>query len=186
MDGSTSILNPAQEDELLVRLRDGSRAARDAAFAELVSHFRRPLLGMCLNLTGDPADAEDALQDVLLAVHRGLRRFRGEARLSTWIYRIAVRVALRVKSHRRSHVPLDQDLPAPRNPDPVARRERAQQIHRAVARLPAEHRVVLTLFAVRGLRHREIAEVVGIPEGTVWSRLHHARRKLAAELGDVR
>jgi RNA polymerase sigma-70 factor (ECF subfamily) len=72
--------------------------------------------------------------------------------------------------------------PAVETPDPALRRERGSQVAAALARLSAEHRTVIALFSLDGLSHREIAETLGIPEGTVWSRLHLARKKLAAEL----
>ena len=139
------------------------------------------VLSLCLHLTGSPGDAEDAAQEVFLAVFRDLPKFRGESRLSTWIYRIAVRTAFRVKAKRPRTVPLDLES-ATETPDPALQRERSRHLARALANLSAEHRTVLALFALDGLSHREIAETLGIPEGTVWSRLHLARKKLAAEL----
>ncbi len=150
----------------------------DEVFAE--THGR--VLGLCLHLTGNRADAEDAAQETYLAVHRALRRFRGDCRVSTWVYRIAIRAALRVKARRgRERMPWSRiRRHEPR--DPALDRERSRQIRRALSRLSFEHRTVLALFSLDGLSHREIAETLGIPEGTVWSRLHLARKKLAAEL----
>jgi RNA polymerase sigma-70 factor (ECF subfamily) len=149
----------------------------DAVYAE----HRSRVLGLCLHVVGNAADAEDAVQEALLAVHSGLPRFRGECLLSTWIYRIALRTALRVRARRPRTIPLDfEPSHEPRNP--ALDRERSRQVHVALSRLTAEHRAVLALFSLDGLSHREIAETLGIPEGTVWSRLHLARKKLAAEL----
>ena len=144
---------------------------------------RERLFALCLHVTGNAADAEDALQEAFLDVHRGLRLFRGEARASTWVYRIALRAALRVKARRRPAGPLDPETPGPGGAGALEARADARRVAEAMARLPAEHRAVLALFALEGLRHGEIADVLGVPEGTVWSRLHAARRRLAAELG---
>lgn len=149
----------------------------DTVFAE--THGR--VLGLCLHLTGNLADAEDAAQETYLAVTKALAKFRREARVSTWVYRIAIRSALRVKARRPAVEPLDME-PASEPRNPALDRERSRQLRRALSRLSFEHRTVLALFSLDGLSHREIAGTLGIPEGTVWSRLHLARKKLAVEL----
>jgi RNA polymerase sigma-70 factor (ECF subfamily) len=169
------------ESALLIRARDQSAGEREAAFNEVFDAFRGRVLSLCLHLTGSPSDAEDAAQEVFLVVFRGLPKFRGESRLSTWIYRIAVRIAFRVKAKHPRTAPLDLE-PAVDTPDPALQRERSRHIALALDRLSADHRTVLALFSLDGLSHREIAETLGIPEGTVWSRLHLARKKLTAEL----
>jgi RNA polymerase sigma-70 factor (ECF subfamily) len=160
--------------------------SRDAAFGELFTEYRARVFALCFHLVGHAADAEDALQETFFAVHRGLPGFRGEAHLSTWIYRIALRVALRVKSRRPKHEANDRGNPAAEPAvtpeDPVIARERRADLTAALGRLPAEQQTVLSLFAVEGIPQKEIAAILGIPEGTVWSRLSAARRRLAAEL----
>jgi RNA polymerase sigma-70 factor (ECF subfamily) len=176
---STDALAP----ELAARL--ASADGRAAFVHELFVAHRARVLAIGLHVTGSRAEAEDALQETFLAAHRALAGFRGEASPSTWLYRIALRTALAVRARRRRTEPLAEavvdDAPGP---DRAAEsRLEAARLARAVDRLPAEHRAVLTLFAVDGLRHAEIAAVLGVPEGTVWSRLHAARRALARELG---
>lgn len=117
-----------------------------------------------------------------MSVHRALPSFRGESRLSTWIYRIAIRAALEHRARRRSTEPLDPELPGPSEEDELMARDRARRLLLAMEKLSVEHRTVLSLFAVEGLSHKEIAEILGVPEGTVWSRLNGARRRLTAEL----
>src|SRR5262249_20912292 len=119
-------------------------------------------------------------------VYRTLPNFRGDSKIATWIYAIAVRIALRHKGRRtRTPKPLDFDPVAPRSENPAVARERSERLANALLRLSVEHRAVISLFAVEGLSHKEVAKVLGVPEGTVWSRLHLARKKLASELGDV-
>jgi RNA polymerase sigma-70 factor, ECF subfamily len=174
-------LEPAAEAALLAEVR--RPAGRDVAFRALFEAYRAPVLALCLHLTGTSADAEDATQEIFLAVHSALPRFRGESRLTTWIYRIALRTALRTRARRRPSEPLDPELPGAGGEEAMGARLDARRLAAALARLPAEQRAVLSLFALEGLGHREIADILGVPEGTVWSRLHGARKRLAAELG---
>ena len=171
-------LSAAEEAEVLAGIRSGG-AARRAASEMLCRGLREPLLGLCLHLTGRRADAEDATQEALVAVDRGLPSFRGEARLTTWAYRIAVRAALSTRARRRDGEPVDPETPGRGGEGEMVARDEARRVAAALSRLPAEPRVVLSLFAVEGLAHAEIAEILGLPVGTVWSRLHAARRMLA-------
>ena len=150
-------------------------------FEDVFAAHRGQVFSLSFGLTGDRADAEDATQETFLAVLRALPGFRGECRISTWVYRIAIRSALRVRARRPRTESLEFE-PAGESRDPALVSERARQVRKALARLTADHRAVLALFSLDGLSHREIAETLGIPEGTVWSRLHLARKKLAAEL----
>src|SRR5690606_26272444 len=127
--------------------------------------------------------AEDAVQETFLAVQRALPGFRGEAQLSTWVYRIAVTTSLTARTRSRRHAavelnPEHRDPGAPMDEAVDARRRHAK-LAQAMGRLSEEHRTVLTLFALEGVGHREIAEVLDSKEGTVWSRLHLARKRLA-------
>ncbi len=168
----------ADRDALAAPASNGST---EASFEAVFEESRRRVLGLCLHLTGNREDAEDAAQETFLAVHKSLSRFRGDCRISTWVYRIAIRAALRVKAKRAATESLDVE-PSSSPADPALEKERASQLRRALSRLTFEHRTVLALFSLDGLSHREIAKTLGIPEGTVWSRLHLARKKLEAEL----
>jgi RNA polymerase sigma-70 factor (ECF subfamily) len=181
---NAAALTPAEEEALISRLRARTAPEREAAFSSLFKRLREPVLALCLQMAGSRGDAEDALQETFIAVHRLLPDFRGEARLTTWIYRIAVRVALRIKCRVRWTQPLGNE-PHPsseRLDDEVGARREANATLAAMARLPAQMRAVLVLFALDGMPHKEIADVLGVPEGTVWSRLHQARKRLVAEL----
>lgn len=150
---------------------------------EIFETYRGPLLSLCLHLTGNRQDAEDAAQETFVAVFNGLSKFRGDAQLSTWIYRIAIRTAIRIKARHRSHEELEEVPDAAVGvEEQIIDRERMRILERALARLPLEQRSVLALFSIEGLSHKEIAATLGIPEGTVWSRLSNARKRLAAEM----
>jgi RNA polymerase sigma-70 factor (ECF subfamily) len=158
-------------------------------FEDLYRAERARVLALCLHITGRRADAEDAVQEAFLAAHRALPSFRGEALASTWLYRIALRAALRVKARSRAAEafgPIDPELPGADGMEEALAREEGRLLARALDGLSADHRALLSLFAVEGLSHRQIAAVLGVPEGTVWSRLHAARTRLAEALDGLR
>ncbi len=169
------------EEELLVSLRSDTPSEKAEAFRTLVEQLERPLFSLCLRILGSRAAAEDALQDVFLTIHSGLPRFRGDSSISTWAYRIATRIAIRQRTRAGAWTEIDDettqgaDLPATATVD-------ARLALSAIAKLPTKHRVVLALFAIDGLTHKEIADILGVPEGTVWSRLHNARKSVMEEL----
>jgi RNA polymerase sigma-70 factor (ECF subfamily) len=169
------------DDDLLARFRAATGADRDAAFEQIFHVHRGRVFALCQRLCGNRALAEDAFQETFLDVYRGLRGFRGEAQLGTWIYRIAMRTALRLRARTPAPVepeaePADGTAPL----DALDARARARRVQAAIDALPAEQRTVIALFAVDGLSHGEIAEILGVPEGTVWSRLHKARKAIAS------
>jgi RNA polymerase sigma-70 factor (ECF subfamily) len=178
------MLDPERERMLVAMARDGDQPAREAAFQEIFTALRRPVFALCRNLTGNATEAEDVLQEVFLAVYRALPRFRGDSQLSTWIHRIAIRTALRssARGRRRATIPLETEPVAPVKGDPLVAAELIASFRAALAGLPFRERVVLSLFSVEGLSHAEIAEILGIPVGTVWSRLHKARKRLLRAL----
>jgi RNA polymerase sigma-70 factor, ECF subfamily len=162
---------------------------RSGAFEDIFRAHRGQVYALCLRLCGgDHMLADDALQETFLEVYKGLHGFRGESQLGTWIYRVAMRTTLRVRARHRPPIEAGfspvgdaaMDAPGP-HADAVAR-ENARAVQAALDALPAEQLTVVALFAVDGLGHAAIAQILGIPEGTVWSRLHKARKALAAAL----
>jgi RNA polymerase sigma-70 factor, ECF subfamily len=176
-------LECAREAALLTTIREGSRDASEHAFREVFLALRENVFALCLHLTGNRTEAEDALQEVFWAVHRGLRGFRGESRLSTWVHRIAIHTALRTRARRRPMIAQEASTVSASPEDLAARREDIDRVRYALDRLSSEHRTVLSLFAIDGLSHQEIADILGVPKGTVWSRLHLARTRLREEMG---
>jgi RNA polymerase sigma-70 factor (ECF subfamily) len=175
---STLATSPIPDDELVDRCRMGDTAA----WRSLYDRYS-PSVHRFISALGIPVEErEDAAQDVFVAVYRSLARFRGEAQLSTWIYRIAARHAVRLGRRRRVReflctLAVREPAPPPA-PDPS---ERASQLHlldRMLNKLNPKKRTVFVLFEIEGLRVDEIARVVGCPENTVWSRLHHARAEM--------
>jgi RNA polymerase sigma-70 factor (ECF subfamily) len=171
--------------EFVARLRAGDRAAFEAL---VVAHQHR-VYGVALRMLGDATEAQDAAQDVFLRAHRALGAFRGEARLSTWLYAITARVCLsrlaggRRPRERRGDGELGQLPDGGPGPEQVLELgELAEALHRAIAELPAERRLVVLLRDVEGLPYEAIAEALALPVGTVRSRLHRARLDLKAKL----
>jgi len=131
----------------------------------------------------DPSRAEDLAQDVFLRIHRGLPYFRGEARLSTWIYRIVVNVCLHDPT-RPPAVPLDDEGGArlrgsgagtDRQFSDLELRDR---IEKAIARLPANYRLLVAAHYLDDVRYEDLAEALQLPLGTVKTQLHRAKRQL--------
>lgn len=143
----------------------------------LFEEQKHRLYGLALRITGRHADAEDVLQETWLAVLRARSGFRGDSKLSTWVYQIALRTALRHKA-RRGHAPLDLDPSAKPSHDRLEDQEALARLLKAMSSLPAEQRIVLALSTLDDMPSSEIAEVLNLPQGTVWSRLHIARTAL--------
>lgn len=181
------MIDPALEGRWLELLRAGG-GGREEALREMLAQLGKPLFQLCLRVAGDATDAEDAVQETFVDVLRGIAGFRGEARLTTWIFRIAIRVATRVRNRRvrRGHASFEAvEWPAASTADPstsAQQRENAARILAAIGRLPAAQRTVLALAALDELPQTEVAAILGVPVGTVYSRLNAARARLRDEL----
>lgn len=172
------------EQELLLRFGRGEPSEREAAFAELHRRLAPGLFSLCRRIVGDPSGAEDALQETFLALHRALPRFRGEARLFTWAYRVALRVAHRhrARQERSRHESLVSE-PGVDDASRVEEAELGDALDRAISSLRPVYREVFSLCCVEGLSRGDVAQILGIPEGTVWTHLHRARKELTRLLG---
>jgi RNA polymerase sigma-70 factor (ECF subfamily) len=178
------LIEPKLEARLTADLR-GGQEERERALSVLFEHTRESLYGIALRMTGRPDLADDAVQETFVGVLRGADGFRGDARLATWLYRIAVRAAMRVSDRsRRPTEPLPEELAVGSHepPEELAQREGAARILAAMAQLPATQRAVLALAALDDLPQTEIAVVLGVPPGTVYSRLHQARERMREAL----
>lgn len=166
-------------EEWLVRR---SKAGDREAFGQIVSRHQTAVYRVVRGILGDPAESEDVTQEVFLKAYASLGRFRGEANLFTWLYRIAVNEALRSRRRRRPQ-PLEEAPEAAVPPAEPAEPEETptlETLRRLLDRLPEDHRTIVVLRDLEGLSYREIAETLEIPLGTVESRLFRARRELRA------
>lgn len=156
----------------------------------MVQQFKKPIYGYVLRLIG-PEDDEDVTQDVFLKAIGALPRFRGEASLETWLFRIATNACrdhLRRKRWQRLlflRKPEDEADPvdaAAAESDPVEESELRSAVRAALRELPARHREIIVLRDVEGFSYEEIAAILGCSAGTVKSRLFYARARLAKRL----
>jgi RNA polymerase sigma-70 factor, ECF subfamily len=165
-------------------LVDKARAGDLGAYEELVRRHRDRIYRIALRMLGDPHDAEDVAQDVVIQLWTALSGFAGSSMFTTWLYRIVVNRCLnRLRSHRDTRPVLDTDPPpAPGAEDTVIAKQRATATVRAIAALPPELRAVLVLHQMEGLSYREVAAITNLSEPTVRGRLHRARMQLLDEL----
>jgi len=176
----------ASDASLVERCRTGDLGA----FEEIYRGHAGKLYGLILRMVGNPADAEDLLQEVFLSAHRKLDGFRGESALGTWLYRLAANHCL---DYLRSRAARTGQLTDAFEDEPVLadggsrgiadRTVDRMDLERAVAQLPEGCRAAFLLHDVEGLEHREVAEALGIAEGTSKSQVHKARLKLRGLLG---
>lgn len=162
---------------------------RRDAFGDLVSRYQARLYNAAIRLVDNPEDAADVVQDAFLNAYQSLHSFKGDAEFFTWLYRIAFNTAISLKRKKRAAVSLDAaGLDGGIEPDDpsdyvkpglaLERSEDERQLQDAIARLSHEHREVLLLKDIEGLKYEDIAEVLGVPIGTIRSRLHRARLEL--------
>lgn len=175
-----------KERELIARAQGGDRAA----FAALVRAHQHEVFTLARRLVGDPHLAADIAQEALIRAWRALPRFRGDSRLSTWLYRITVNTSWthrkRVKRHSASPIEDHTGLAAPEDADhPSVAGEMVDLRHRirqALDDLPEGQRLVVVMKDIQGWSHAEIAEAAGISVTAAKVRLHRARARLARDL----
>ena len=171
---------PRQWELLVMRCQLGDRTA----FAELIAAWQAPLYQYARRMTADDEAARDAVQDVWLRVLRGIHKLRDASRLRPWIFGIARRVLMdRFRALYASPPPTaleDNDVAAESSTDDLE--ADADHLHAGLARLPVVEREVLTLFYLQEQSLAETAEVLGVPVGTVKSRLYRARLLLRRAL----
>lgn len=169
-------MQAGNEPELVERCRRGD----EGAFQELVERYKDLVFALIARTVQDRSRAEDLAQDVFLRIHRGLPYFRGEARLSTWIYRIVSNVCAQ-QSPGAAPISLD---------DPTARVTRAavdrrfndlelrDRLEKAIARLPPHYRLVVAAHYLDGVQYEDLADALNLPLGTVKTQLHRAKQQL--------
>ncbi|MGD8861392.1 MAG: sigma-70 family RNA polymerase sigma factor [Myxococcales bacterium] len=185
----------AEQRRFIERLRRRD----EAAFNELVRRHQQPVFRLLCSMLGDRAEAEDVAQEVFVSVFKAIESFRGDAQLSTWLYRVAVnhgknRIKYLARRARDAQRPLDESVhgePGDGAPGVVGERPDApdhavegKQAHvlmqRALASLDEEQRTLVVLRDLQHLSYDEIQRVTELPIGTVKSRLHRARVALQA------
>jgi RNA polymerase sigma-70 factor (ECF subfamily) len=177
-----------------VRLIDETLGGDAAAFGQLVTRYQDRLYNTVVHVVGSSDTAYDVVQDAFVQAYTKLEKFERASAFYTWLYRIAVNLAI---SRRRREKPMasidqvrevlgnepldDAELPAAQ----LEQRERACQVHQALSALSEEHRTILTLREMEDFSYEQIAEILELPVGTIRSRLHRARMQLRDQLKDV-
>jgi RNA polymerase sigma-70 factor (ECF subfamily) len=153
-------------------------------FEEIVREYQDRIYNLCRYMVGDPQDAQDAAQDAFLKAYRGMKSFKPEASLYTWLYRIAVNTCLDYK-RKTSRTPLTNEcIPEDRpsdDPSPETdceTKEIGEAVQSALQKLPKKLRPAIVLREIDGLSYEEIAEVLNTSVGTVKSRISRAREEL--------
>jgi|SRR5581483_8486405 len=176
----------------LARLDDAALVAEcvagtPGAFDLVVERYRRSVYQICYRFVGNHEDASDLSQEVFLRAFRGLKNFRGQAALSTWLYRIGVNVCLNRVSTKKAldsttGEPIDaMDLVDARHDSPadrLMREERGAQVRAAIAQLPDKQRATLILRTYHEMSHQEIADALGSSVGAVKANFFHALANL--------
>ena len=185
---------PLEDMELIEKVKAGQREA----YGELVKKYQDRVFNTCWRICGHLEDARDLTQEAFLKALENITAFRQQSGFYTWIFRVAVNLALshRRKETRRRTISLDQQADAAgtqaaqlvtslgksaRGDDPVAGADEAEMrgaVLRALNALDADHRAVLVLREIEGMNYREVGEILDLPPGTVRSRLHRARMAL--------
>lgn len=170
-----------------------AQAGDERAFAQIVEHYQRAVFAIAYRMTCDAAAAEDLAQEVFLRAWRKLGTFRPSEPLKPWLLRLATNVCINaLKKRRPIAVPMHADdegdaiEPPSREPDAAeaaSHGELAARLERAIAELPDDYRLIVTLRHVEELSYEEIAEALALPLGTVKVRLFRARERLRRILG---
>ncbi len=169
---------------LISRARGGDREA----FGALVEQYRDNVYRLAYRMCGNAYDADEAAQEAFVAAWRALPNFRGDAKFSTWLYRLTTNAAIDVMRREKRHqtvgdgemVDLADDADSPQ--ETVERTEQQEAVQKALATLSEEYREVLLLRYMEELDYAEIAEVLQLPSGTVKSRINRAKAALKTAL----
>ena len=176
------------DDELVAAARTGD----DRALEQLLRRHHDRIVAVCRQLCRDRSDAEDAAQEAMIAIVRGLDRFDGRSRFSTWAYRVTTNSCLdELRRRRRRPLPVDADAapevaaPGPGPDDEAERTSVRAELATALDTLPEEFRAPLVLRDVADLDYAAIGEILDLPPGTVRSRIARGRARLAEALAQA-
>lgn len=184
---------PLTDKNLIEKTKNGD----NSAFEELVKKYEQKIYNLALRLTSNPEEVGDILQETFLKAYRSLNSFKGEANFSTWLYRIAMNIALMRKRKEKGKIfeSLDRILPTAEgelhkeipdwstNPEAeIENKEVRNILTDALASLPDDYRAVLVLRDIQNLSNKEVSEILKLSIPTVKSRLHRARLFLRNEV----
>ena len=188
-----------EDQELVARVQEGD----NLAFRILYDRYHRRAHAIAFGVVKNKEDAMDIVQDGFVKVHRHIGKFQGSSSFYTWLYRIIMNLSIDHVRRRKNAKGVEYDDRVGREADQVAgdgallprildtnpgktviRRELLEKIQGALDELPDYHRAVIMLREIEGLSYEEMSKVLGVPKGTIMSRLFHARKKMQASLSD--
>ncbi|NUL83232.1 MAG: RNA polymerase sigma factor [Armatimonadetes bacterium] len=168
----------------IAKLRQGDQRA----FERLLEQYREPIFRLAYRIVG-PADADDAAQEAFIKIYRGLPTFRGGSQLNTWLYRVALNACYEYRRRRKVvELPLLAPVEVDKDDDPEKTAMENllwARIEEALDKMDEKHREALILHELQGLTYGEAAKVIGVPVGTVKSRLHYAFQELRRILQEM-
>ena len=190
-----------EEATILLELKAGS----EAAFASLIAQYHQPIYSLVARTVRNPSDAPDLTQEVFIKVFRGIRSFKGESSLRTWIYRIAIHEASNQRRWWRRHCEREVTLESEANPgdedglslletlaeqgaspfEAAAQAELRESVEAALRQVPEPFRTTVVLRDIEGFAYEEIAEILNVHLGTVKSRLMRGRAHLKKHLAHL-
>lgn len=189
----------SEDRELVARVQEGD----NLAFRILYDRYHRRAHAIAFGVVKNKEDAMDIVQDGFVKVHRHIGKFQGSSSFYTWLYRIIMNLSIDHVRRRKNAKGVEYDDRVGREADQVAgdgallprildtnpgktviRRELLEKIQSALDELPEYHRAVIMLREIEGLSYEEMSKVLGVPKGTIMSRLFHARKKMQASLSD--
>jgi RNA polymerase sigma-70 factor, ECF subfamily len=183
-----SVVKPIADLDDPALVAEAVAGNRDA-FDLIVERHRRAVYQVCFRFVNNHEDANDMAQDVFVRAWRGLRNFKGQSALSTWLYRIAVNVCLnRVSAKRIASEPIDEgegfeDTRIEGAAHAMLREERATTVRRAIRSLPPKQRATLIMRTYHDMSHQQIADILGSSVGAVKANFFHALSNLKKILG---
>ncbi|MFZ1945994.1 MAG: sigma-70 family RNA polymerase sigma factor [bacterium] len=196
MDGSFPPRSEETDESLMLRVGRGERAA----FDEIVRRYSKRMINLAYQITGDRDQAEDLAQETFFRAYKSAARYTEIAKFSTWLYTIAINLC-RNELRRRKFKPYSLEEMAEREdegkirvdiadesakPDvELERKEIVNHVRRAVAKVPSKFRMALVLRDIQGLSYEEIGGILGLPEGTVKSRINRGRLKVKETLSPI-
>jgi RNA polymerase sigma-70 factor (ECF subfamily) len=171
-------MDAGRERDLVERCRRGD----ESAFQQLVDEHKRLVVALIARTIPDRSRVEDVSQEVFLRIYRGLPYFRGESRLSTWIYRIVANVCAQEQTRRPAPLSMDDERRRPAAPSAADRQfsdlELRERLEKAIARLPANYRLLVAAHYLEGVHYEDLAEALELPLGTVKTQLYRAKQQL--------
>ncbi|MDV6029892.1 MAG: sigma-70 family RNA polymerase sigma factor [Phycisphaera sp. RhM] len=157
---------------------------RNEEFEDVVNSYWTDIVRLGILMFADETEAEEVAQQTFFKAYTAWDSFEGRSSVRTWLFRIAINVCRRNLTTRKRFQGerLDHHIDLAHPETDLREEQMKEKVRQALKHLAPPHRLVLTLFCIEGMKHQDIARILNVPEGTVWSRLHKAKQQLKKEL----